>query len=250
MKKKIDIDQLEVGMYMEADVKEGSKAAGASKQNVLLLGKGVLITSDNQIRRLREAGLTGVTIDTTKGKDVIGGMPVGPVAVPQPSRERRAKPLPEGRTVPYREEIKVARKTKAVVSKALKGAMESVALGGAMDKAKLDVAGKLITQSVFRNVDAMVGLTRIKEHDPYTATHCVNVCVLVLAVAHADGIDQSTAEMLATATLLHDIGKTKVPLEILNKPGRFEPHELDEMRKHTVYGEEILKDMGQALNCL
>ncbi len=130
-----------------------------------------------------------------------------------------------------------------MVTKALKGAMESVALGGSMDKAKLDMAGKLITQSVFRNVDAMVGLTRIKEHDPYTATHCVNVCVLVLAVAHADGIDQSTAEMLATATLLHDIGKTKVPLEVLNKPGRFEPHELEEMRKHTVYGEEILKDM-------
>jgi len=50
--------------------------------------------------------------------------------------------------------------------------------------------------------------------------------------------------MLATATLLHDIGKTKVPLEILNKPGRFEPDELDEMRKHTIYGEEVLREMS------
>ena len=58
----------------------------------------------------------------------------------------------------------------------------------------------------------------------------MNVCVLVLAVAHA--------------TLLHDIGKTKVPLEILNKPGKFEPHELEEMRKHTVYGEEVLREMS------
>jgi putative nucleotidyltransferase with HDIG domain len=242
MKKKIDIDQLEVGMYMEADVKESAKRA--SSQNVLLLGKGVLITSPNQIRRLKAAGLGEVTIDTTKGKDIDGGTVIPQVVVPQPARERRGKPLPKGREIPYRDELKVARATKAAVSKALKGTMESVALGGAMDKQKLDLAGKLITESVFRNVDAMVGLTRIKEHDPYTATHCVNVCVLVLAVAHANGVDKSTAEMLATATLLHDIGKTKVPLEILNKPGRFEPDELDEMRKHTIYGEEVLREMS------
>ena len=242
MKKKIGIDQLEVGMYMEAGVEE-SVAKGASKQNVLLLGKGVLITSANQIRRLKAAGLGDVTIDTTKGKDSDGGTDVPQVVVPQPKESAEESPLPKGREVAYKDELKAARKTKAAVTAALKGTMESAALGGAMDRQKLDVAGKLITQSVFRNVDAMVGLTRIKEHDPYTATHCVNVCVLVLAVAHADGIDKSTAEMLATATLLHDIGKTKVPLEILNKPGRFEPHELEEMRKHTIYGEEVLREM-------
>ena len=59
-----------------------------------------------------------------------------------------------------------------------------------------------------RNVDAMVSLTRIKKHDPYTAMHCMNVFALVTAMA------------------VHDVGKTRVPLEILNKPGRFEPHEL------------------------
>ncbi|MDA0747352.1 MAG: HD-GYP domain-containing protein [bacterium] len=241
MKKKINIDQLQVGMYMEADVKESAQGAGS--KNVLLLGKGVLIASDNQIRRLKAAGLENVTIDTTKGKDLPGGEVIAPVVIPQPQRERREKALPEGRNVPYRDELKMARKTKAVVTKALKGTLEGAAIGGAMDTQKIKVAGKLIAESVFRNVDAMVGLTRIKEHDAYTAAHCVNVCVLVLAVAHADGVDRSTAEMLATACLLHDIGKTKIPLEILNKPGRFEPHELAEMRKHTIYGEEVLRDM-------
>lgn len=243
MKKKISIDQLEVGMFMEADVKESAGGKGSSKKNVLLLGKGMLITSKNQIKRLMSAGLENVTIDTSKGKDTVGGTPVGGPVIQMP-REKRTKPLPEGRTVSYRDELKKARATRGVVAKALKGAMESVALGGSMDKKKLDQAGKLITQSVFRNVDAMVGLTRIKEHDPYTATHCLNVCILVLSIAHAEGVDQSMAEILATATLLHDIGKTRVPLEILNKPGRFEPHELEEMRKHTIYGEEILKKMS------
>ncbi len=70
-KKKISIDSLQVGMFMEADVKEGAK--GSSSKNVLLLGKGMLITTENQIRRLKEAGLNDVTIDTSKGKDIAGG---------------------------------------------------------------------------------------------------------------------------------------------------------------------------------
>ena len=72
MKKKIGIDQLEVGMYMEADVKD---AQGSGNKKVLLLGKGVLITSANQITRLRAAGLQNVTIDTAKGKDAPGPCP-------------------------------------------------------------------------------------------------------------------------------------------------------------------------------
>ena len=156
MKKKIGIEQLEVGMYMEADVKESSKSS--SNKNVLLLGKGVLITSANQIRRLKDAGLGEVIIDTTNEKDIEGGTVVPQVVVPQPTRERRAKPLPKEREVPYKDELKTARTTKAAVTKALNGTMESPALGGAMDKQKLNLAGKLLTQSVFRNVDAMVGL--------------------------------------------------------------------------------------------
>jgi putative nucleotidyltransferase with HDIG domain len=244
--KKITIDNLQVGMYMEADVRDSSKGKGAtpgSKNKVPLAGSGMLITSENQIRRLNEAGLNEVTIDSSKGKDTAGGTPVAapaPVVMP---REPRKKPLPEGRTVEYKDELQKARATKTVVKNQLKEALDSAAIGGAMDHKKLDAGAKLITESVFRNVDAMVGLTRLKEHDPYTANHCINVCIITLAVAHADGIDQNTAEMLATATLLHDIGKTKIPLEILNKPGKFEPHEFDEMRKHTTYGRDVLYEM-------
>ena len=56
-KKKISIDQLQVGMFMEADVRDAAKGGKSSgKKKVLLLGKGMLITADNQIRRLKEAG--------------------------------------------------------------------------------------------------------------------------------------------------------------------------------------------------
>jgi putative nucleotidyltransferase with HDIG domain len=72
----------------------------------------------------------------------------------------------------------------------------------------------------------------------------MNVCTLVIAVAQADGVDPGYLPVLTTATLLHDVGKTRIPLEILNKPGRFEPSELEEMRKHAVYSAEIMREEG------
>ena len=230
-------------MYIAGAVSESVK--GAAKKSVLLLGSGMQVASQKQIRRLKEAGLDEVTIDTEKGIDVLGGGSGAPITIPKLPRERRAKPLPPGREASYREELKKARTARTAVARALREMLASIAVGGDVDGARIETAGKLMVESVFRNADALVGLTRIKEHDPYTAAHCVNVCVLVLAMAHADGIDRSTAEAIAPAALLHDIGKTRVPLEILNKPGRFEPRELAEMRKHALFGEEILRGMPE-----
>ena len=104
-KKKVSIDSLEVGMFMEADVQDGVK--GSSKKNVLLLGKGMLVTSANQIRRLKEAGLNEVTIDTSKGKDVPGGQVMaGPVKAKMPKKAAPAG----GRETFFKDEIKMARK--------------------------------------------------------------------------------------------------------------------------------------------
>lgn len=91
-----------------------------------------------------------------------------------------------------------------------------------MDVEKVQEAGGVISESILRNVDAMVSLTRIKKHDPYTAMHCMNVCTLVTAMAMHDGTDPGMQPAITTDVLLHDVGKTRVPLEILNKPGRFE----------------------------
>ncbi len=137
MKRKIDIDQLQVGMFMEADVREAAeKKLTGSAKNVLLLGKGVLITSENQIRRLVDAGLDQVTIDTTKGKDIEGGEAVPTLAVPPERRERKTQKLPEGRTVSYRDEIKVARKIRGASVQIVKEFMGNASTGASIDTSK------------------------------------------------------------------------------------------------------------------
>ena len=260
MKKLISIDHLSAGMFLDADVvvedADGDEPSrfleprnavrmGSGAKRARLTGKmhekilkngGLLVSSDALVDRLRETGLSMVTIDTDKGGDLPGDV--------KPLTDPSRKPPPPGRLVHYDEELERAIEIRNETTETLKEAMADVAAGKGVDSEKVNVASAVITESVLRNVDAMVSLTRIKKHDPYTAMHCVNVCTLVIAVAQADGIDPGYLPILTTATLLHDVGKTRIPLEILNKPGRFEPSELEEMRKHAVYSAEIMREEG------
>jgi len=259
MKKLISMDHLNVGMFLEAEAvsetKEGQEqnflsaknavSTGSSSKRARLTGRmhekidqdgGLLITSENQVKSLRQTGLSMVTIDTDKGND----LPEDVKPLTDPNR----RPPPEGRLVHYDEEIEKAKEIRSETTDTLKSSLEDVASGKEMDVEKIQDAGTVISESILRNVDAMVSLTRLKKHDPYTAMHSMNVCTLVTAMAMQDGVDSGELPMITTAALLHDVGKTRVPLEILNKPGRFEPHELQEMRKHATHSGDIMEETG------
>ena len=177
-----------------------------------------------------------VTIDTSKGNDLPEDI--------KPLTDPNRPPPPDGRLVHYDEEIERATEIRNETTETLKSALDDVVSGKGVDVEKVNEASEVITESILRNVDAMVSLTRIKKHDPYTAMHCMNVCTLVVAVAKADGVDTGILPMITTATLLHDVGKTRVPLEVLNKPGRFEPGELEVMRNHATFSGDIMNEEG------
>lgn len=86
----------------------------------------------------------------------------------------------------------------------------------------------------------LLALTTIKNYDNYTYNHSSNVAVYSLAVGQRLGLGRGALANLGMAGLLHDVGKTKIPLEILNKPGRLDPDEWDIMKSHSVYGAEML----------
>ena len=120
---------------------------------------GLLVSSDALVDRLRETGLSMITIDTDKGDD----LPDDVKPLTDPSR----KPPPPGRLVHYDEEIERATEIRNETTETLKEAMEDVASGKGVDSEKVNAASEVITESVLRNVDAMVSLTRIKKHDPW-----------------------------------------------------------------------------------
>jgi HD-GYP domain-containing protein (c-di-GMP phosphodiesterase class II) len=90
---------------------------------------------------------------------------------------------------------------------------------------------------------ALLGLTMIKDYDNYTFNHCVNVGVLSMALGSALGLDAITVRDLGIAGQLHDIGKTMISKDILNKPGKFSSAEFDEMKRHPELGSKIIREM-------
>jgi PAS domain S-box-containing protein/putative nucleotidyltransferase with HDIG domain len=91
---------------------------------------------------------------------------------------------------------------------------------------------------------AVNALSMLSEYrDPYTAGHQQRVAHLAVAIAERLGLASEQVESLRIASILHDIGKIAVPIEILSKPGSITPHELGLIRTHSQIGFEILKDI-------
>lgn len=89
----------------------------------------------------------------------------------------------------------------------------------------------------------LLGLTMIKDYDNYTFNHCVNVGVLAMALGASLGLDAMTVKDLGIAGHLHDIGKTMIPKDILNKPGKLSSTEFNEMKRHSELGSKIVREM-------
>lgn len=83
-------------------------------------------------------------------------------------------------------------------------------------------------------------LAELKAHDEYTFVHTVNVGILSAALGEATGMSEEQIFQLTVAALLHDVGKQRTPLEILNKTGKLEEIERRRMERHTVEGAAIL----------
>jgi putative nucleotidyltransferase with HDIG domain len=87
----------------------------------------------------------------------------------------------------------------------------------------------------------------IEADDAYTGSHSRDVVDLVLAVADRLGLDPEERRQAEFAALLHDVGKVKIPAEIINKPGPLDDDERALMNTHTVLGEEMLHRIGGLL---
>ncbi|MCM1217829.1 MAG: HD-GYP domain-containing protein [Lachnospiraceae bacterium] len=87
-----------------------------------------------------------------------------------------------------------------------------------------------------------LNMKNLKAHDEYTFQHCVDVSVLGAFMARNMGLPKQTVKDTALAGLLHDIGKTKIPLEILNKNGRLTDEERQVMELHPLTGYKMIEN--------
>lgn len=89
----------------------------------------------------------------------------------------------------------------------------------------------------------LLGLTMLSDYDNYTFNHSVNVGVFALSLAEALGFD-TEKDRVGLGGMLHDVGKTQIPIEVINKPGRLTDEEWALMRAHPEISGDIVEQMG------
>ncbi|HWC01638.1 MAG TPA: HD domain-containing phosphohydrolase [Methylomirabilota bacterium] len=93
-----------------------------------------------------------------------------------------------------------------------------------------------LADAVARSTQAVLPTVPLKSHDEYTFVHSVNVSLLVLAQARGFGFEGPLLHAIGVAALLHDVGKLRVPLEVLNKAGKLSGDEWTMMASHAELG--------------
>ena len=139
------------------------------------------------------------------------------------------------------QEIEAAREIHRETRELIYTLLEDVRLGKNINSlAAKRVVGEMV-ESVIRNPDALTSFTQLKQKDEYTAQHSMRVCILALSFGRHLGLERQELNLLGIGALLHDIGKMKVPNEILNKPGVLTEYEYALMKSHVPRGVEILE---------
>ena len=111
---------------------------------------------------------------------------------------------------------------------------------GMLPLAEAEAVVRSLSLAMHGESEMLIPLLEMREFDEYTTTHSLNVAVLTMALAEHLELSAREVRGYGVAGLLHDLGKVRVPLEILNKPGKLTDEEREVMQRHTVEGARII----------
>lgn len=237
MKKKIQVHQLRLGMYVQ-------EICGSWMDHPFWK-KSFLLDDENDLTTLRTCGVHEVWIDTNKGLDI-----EGEALSTSPEREARrieaelvqvARTRTPAKPIPIAEEIARARTILAQGKAAVTSMFGEVRMGRALDIADAALLVEEISDSIARNPEAFLNLARLKDADNYTYLHSVAVCGLMIALGRQLGLQGQDLKDAGLAGLLHDVGKALIPDAILNKPGKLTDEEFEIIKSHPRRGWEALQ---------
>ena len=211
VKTEIDIKDLKVGDYVVCIVKQ--------QGNFHLTSSGH-IKSIQVINNLKSKKVQTLLIDTSKA---LKNTPI------IDAKTKLTKELKQAKQI-FDESKDVQKK---VFSQALSGATLELA-------PVIDVCNKGI-DAIFNNPDSLACIVNIREKDEYLLEHSVSVSVYMTLFARYFEFEREVIEKLSVGAFLHDIGKIKIPDEILNKPGKLTDDEFTVMKTHANHSIDIIK---------
>ena len=199
------------------------------------------INSEQDLERLRATAIEYLWIDASKGVKATNPEPES-----QPTEAAHAPApvvAPLTPPTPLSQELARAAQICARTGRVLQSMFSDVRLGRPI---RLDNANQLVQQmhaSIQRNPHALISLARIKSADNYTYLHSMAVCTLMMALAQRMQMNEDEVRLAGLAGLLHDVGKCRIPLRILNKPGALTPEEWRIMQDHSLLGAQLLRPL-------
>ena len=204
--RKVLLEHCHSGMQVANDI--------FSKSKSLIVPQGTIL-DDFSITRMAKFGITTV--------DIVHHPPL--VAAPAPNAFEKV----------YARQIDKIKHT-----------FESLENGNLLRMEEIRATVSDLVESDIGNRDILHTLNSLRSIDEYTYTHSLNVGILAMMLARWAGLPEVQAKQICYAGVLHDIGKSRIPTRILQKPGKLTPDEFKTIKHHPVAGYDILK-MTQVL---
>lgn len=213
--KLIAIHELQPGMKLAEDI--------YGKFDLLYASRGDMLT-EKLIDGLRRLGSQSVYIDDEDGAPT---PPLWPAASPEPAAGASPSPLKD-----YQETITLIYELYA-----------GYRLLNRRMFPRIERTANELLEFVLSDPEVLRVLSKLNMIDGYTLNHSVQVSVISILIGQWLGLSPRDLFALGYAGLLHDIGKSKVPVQILNKPSRLSPEEYEAVKKHSQHSFELIKGL-------
>jgi HD-GYP domain-containing protein (c-di-GMP phosphodiesterase class II) len=241
-KKRIPVSQIAPGMYI----------VGLDRswfQTPFYLHRGLIKNAD-EIELLKKLGIREVIIDTARGVDIEASRSEPPAVIPAGVRKENQPTLPSAHEPfqPLIKELEVARTIHAEAITMAQTIFDGVGSGSPLNS---PIARKVVAsllESITRSPEANLLLTQMRRFQHDLFTHAVNVCVLCLVVGTVENFDGELSA-LGLGALLHDVGETRLPRNLLRKQKSHTTSERQLMEQHPKLG-AILLDRSENIPAL
>ncbi|OGS66558.1 MAG: hypothetical protein A2522_06520 [Gallionellales bacterium RIFOXYD12_FULL_53_10] len=243
MLKKISVDDVKLGMHIE-------EMCGGWMDHPFW--KSSFEVKDSKIlHMLHRSAVREVWINTRKGIDVAPEVNTASEDIENLKVEEtlllasKTQSHTENHQISLHDEIDRARIIHAKAKKEVISMFQNARMGRMLNLENVESLVDEINQSMLRNDSALLSLLRIKNKDDYTYLHSISVCALMLSLGRKLGLEGASLNEAGMAGLLHDIGKSLIPENILNKPSHLSDCEFEVMKEHPQLGWNILSQSSE-----
>jgi cyclic di-GMP phosphodiesterase len=199
-----------------------------------------------EIARLKAYGVRRVTIDPTRGLDLVETLPPPAEGLgedkevevrerdnlhPHPCSQSRVSPLPD---------LALARTVHTEAMTAVQSLFEGTKTGAPLNSAAAQEVVHHLMETVLTQHEALAGLIHMRQFETNLYAHVINVCIFALMLGAMQDLDKTVLACLGVGALLHDVGQVHLPRNLVRKPSRYTAQEQRLMQAHPHLGVTML----------